>query len=89
MKKLEGLVYIGFGLFAVGVWIFPIYWIEYTFEFHYPTTVSSAVIATLHDIPDAFLYTLPWNSVAVVGLILISIGIYRLVRSLLRSRHRQ
>jgi hypothetical protein len=86
MKKLEGLVYIGFGLFTVGVWFFPFYWIEDNFEFyHYPKTESS-VIRALRDIPGVFLQTLPWNLVAVVGLVLIGVGISCLVRSLLPIR---
>jgi hypothetical protein len=88
MKKLEGLVYIGFGLFTVVVWFFPFYWIEDNLEF-FRKTKSSLVIATLHDIPGVFLQTLPWNLVAVVGLVLIGMGVYRLVRSLLPIRDEQ
>jgi hypothetical protein len=32
------------------------------------------------------LYAFPWNFVLLAGLVLIGIGTYRLVRSLLRSR---
>jgi hypothetical protein len=87
MKKLEGLVYIGFGLFAMGVWFFPFYWIEANLDF-FPKTKEPSVVRALHAIPSVLLQpmALPWNLVAAVGLILISIGIYRLVRSLLRSR---
>jgi hypothetical protein len=81
MKKLDGLVYIGFGLFTMVVWFFPFYWIEDNLDF-FPKTEESSVVRALHDIPGVFLQTLPWNFVAVVGLVLIGMGIYRLVRSL-------
>ena len=80
MKKRKGLVYIGFGLFTVGVWFSLYCLMEDQFGYQYPTTASSVVIAALHDIPGTFLQ-IPWSFVAVVGLVLIGIGIYRLVWS--------
>ena len=89
MKKRKGLVYIGFGLFTVGVWFFPFYFMSYEFEF-WPLvrTVPEVLASALQGVLYASLRT-PWTFVAVVGLVLIGMGIYRLVCSLRERRSRQ
>ena len=87
MKKLKGLWFIGSGLCLLVIWFYPIYWLESQFgHFEYPHTVSSVVRATLRDNTLGGFLTTPWSVVAVVGLVLIGIGIYSLVRSLLPIR---
>jgi hypothetical protein len=87
MKNLKGLWFIGIGLCILMIWFFPIYWLEANFEdFDYPKTVSSVVRATLRDNTLGGFLTTPWSVVAVIGLVLIGIGIYCLVRSLLPIR---
>ena len=90
MKKLKGLWFVGIGLCILVIWFYPIYWLEANFEdFDYPETVSSVVRAILRDNTLGGFLTCPWSVVAVVGLVLIGIGIYCLVRSLRESRSRQ
>ena len=90
LRNLKGPIFIVFGICILVIWFYPIYyitdafWYEYP-QYKYPKTASSVVIATLRNIPGTFLQT-PWSFVAVVGLVVIGIGIYHLVRSLLRSR---
>jgi uncharacterized membrane protein HdeD (DUF308 family) len=85
MSKVAGLVCIVFGLCVLVIWFYLPYEIESAFwNYEYPKTVSAVVIQTLRDTPGTFLQT-PWSFVAVVGLVLIGIGISCLVHSFRKS----
>jgi hypothetical protein len=84
MNKFEGLVYIGLGLFVVGVWFFPFCYLQYEFCFRNCTVLAVLASAVWPALSNSL--QTPWIFVAVVGLVLIGMGIYRLVHSLLPIR---
>jgi uncharacterized membrane protein HdeD (DUF308 family) len=83
--KLVGPILIVFGLLILGLWFYPLYIIEGAFSEEYPPSTSAIIIKTLRDTPRDFFRT-PWSFVAVVGLVLIGIGISCLVHSFRKSR---
>jgi hypothetical protein len=89
MSKIASLVCIVLGLCILVIWFYPLYYINKIFSHVYPPEpVFAEVIETLRYIPRDFFRT-PWSFVAVIGLVLIGLGISCLVRPLLRSQENE
>jgi hypothetical protein len=90
MKKLKGLWFIGIGLLMFVAWVFFLSFVTYEIVYYGPKLsffsklANSAWLAITH-----ITYPSPLNLWPITGLALIVIGLFRLVRSLLRSRSRQ